>query len=298
MRNRMIYELKENEYERVLPLFKELDHYLAINAVVDGICPGQIYVDDVINPKCAILIGPHDNEGEGHFYLSGNEDVEFAVSIRDLVAEELYPEAIKSGYSHFIIAHSPKWEKKLTTVILKDKYPMRAQELYYSLSQSKFSQDWRRSIPKGFFIKRIDNEIIKRSTNSKLHLRHLHTWKSLETFLEKGFGYVSLNHENTIVAWCVTKFLIGKRCELAIETDENYRRRGLATCVASATVEYALCNNIASIVWHCWEDNVASQKTAEKVGFEKSRVSTVHFAFYDEEFNLKFKKDWDKEHNR
>lgn len=141
----MIYELKENEYEKVLPLFKELDHYLAINAVVDEICPGQIYVDDVINPKCAFLVMPHDNEGEGRFYLSGRDTLEFAVSVRNLITE-MYPEAIKSGYSHFIVAHSLNWEKKLTTVILKDKHPMKDREFYYSQNQSRLETQYSRRL--------------------------------------------------------------------------------------------------------------------------------------------------------
>lgn len=255
------------------------------------------------------MFGPHDSEGEGRIYLSDSYSFESGVAIRNLIAEEIYPKAIKSGYSYYIVAYSLDWERKIDTVVLKDKHPMKDKEFYYSLNQSKFNQNWRQNIPEGFSIEPIGKEIIERSANMSLLDLYtnfgplhkfwiLHKRKTLETFLEKGFGYLMVNSEDKIVAWCRTDFVIGSRCEFAVRTHENYRRKGLATCVVSATVEHAFNNNITDVVWHCWEDNVASQKTAEKVGFERTRVQTVHFAFYNEELNLRFKKNWDREHSR
>lgn len=70
----------------------------------------------------------------------------------------------------------------------------------------------------------------------------------------------------------------------------------MATCVAYATLDHAKTKKITNVGWHCWEDNIPSQKTAEKIGFNKIAVSRVLFAFYDEEYNLKFKNEWDKTH--
>jgi len=66
----MIYELSANEYEKARPVMKGIDHALAVDAVIDGICPGSVYVDDVDRPRTLFAATP-----EGH-YLVGYEENE------------------------------------------------------------------------------------------------------------------------------------------------------------------------------------------------------------------------------
>ena len=58
--------------------------------------------------------------------------------------------------------------------------------------------------------------------------------------------------------------------EVGIATREEYQKRGFASIVGSATAEYCLVN-YKSVGWHCTDINIGSQKTAEKIGYEKVR---------------------------
>jgi len=45
-------------YERVRTLFRPLLFHLASAAVLDGICPGRVFVDDPERPKAAFMVSP------------------------------------------------------------------------------------------------------------------------------------------------------------------------------------------------------------------------------------------------
>lgn len=67
------------------------------------------------------------------------------------------------------------------------------------------------------------------------------------------------------------------RCELGIATVEGYRRLGLATLTAKATIRHALDLGINEIGWHCSAENEASIETAKKIGFSKKHGYKVYW---------------------
>ena len=50
----MLHRLKPNEYQKVRPLFRALDHHLAVTAIIEGTTQSSIYVDDPIDPHTAV----------------------------------------------------------------------------------------------------------------------------------------------------------------------------------------------------------------------------------------------------
>ena len=82
----MLHELESQDYERARPLFARWRAYLVIFAVLDGTCPGQVYVDDREHPRTALLW----DHAEGELYLAGeahNEALNHALNtcIRDQI---------------------------------------------------------------------------------------------------------------------------------------------------------------------------------------------------------------------
>jgi hypothetical protein len=64
----MIHELKKREYEKVRPLFEELEWNLITSAVIKGTSPGRVYADRHEGPRTAFMCTV-----EG-YYLAGYED--------------------------------------------------------------------------------------------------------------------------------------------------------------------------------------------------------------------------------
>ena len=54
---------------------------------------------------------------------------------------------------------------------------------------------------------------------------------------------------------------------MGIATRSDFRKKGLASIVGSATAEYTL-NKYKSTGWHCSARNIGSCRTAEKIGFK------------------------------
>ena len=50
----------------------------------------------------------------------------------------------------------------------------------------------------------------------------------------------------------------------------------------AATVEHCLSDGFSAVGWHCNEGNVASWKTAEKVGFIQNREYAYYYYMYDQ----------------
>lgn len=271
----MIYQLTSDDYEKVRPLFKELEWNRVIIAVIEGTCPGDIYVDDVETPKTALMVSP-----EG-YYLAGYEDNdEFNREFVTLVDTKIIPEKMKEGEENISLNYyPPTWEDKIE-VILKDKFPVKVHGYYYKFDTLKI--DWRKMVPPNFCMVHIDEVFLRRIDLKNIDevVKWVNSnWNSPESFLKNGVGFCLL-HNNTIVSWCLTDCITGNKCEIGITTDEDYRKRGFATATVAATVEYCLSQGFTDIGWHTGSTNVGSQKTAEKVGFEKVLKDTYHFFWF------------------
>lgn len=55
----------------------------------------------------------------------------------------------------------------------------------------------------------------------------------------------------------------------------------MATATVAATVEHCLRRGFSAVGWHCNADNVASWRTAERVGFEHNRGYAYYYYMCD-----------------
>ena len=54
-----------------------------------------------------------------------------------------------------------------------------------------------------------------------------------------GFGFCLVNKDNRIISWCISDWVTDEKTEIGVGTDENFRRRGYATLVVNATLNYS-----------------------------------------------------------
>jgi RimJ/RimL family protein N-acetyltransferase len=277
----MIHQLDKEQFERAGPIFKEIEHNLTVSAVIAGTTAGEIYVDDASAPTAAITWVKH------RIYLAGSSgNAAFNAALSELFTERIAPQAIEAGSVEFVLYYAPEeWDDQVDA-IFKDRFPIKDQRLYFTLKELK--HDWRTLLPPDRTLRRVDHALLEQTHLKNLAslIEEIHSERhSLQDFFTHGFGFCLLRGDE-IVSWCLSEYNTGQRCEVGIETQPGYHRRGYGTLVASALVEHALASGITEVGWHCWATNEASIALAQKVGFERALEYPVHFAWFDEADNF------------
>ncbi|MFQ5909039.1 MAG: GNAT family N-acetyltransferase [Thermoplasmata archaeon] len=276
----MIHQLQPEDYPRVRPLFQPLDYQLIIRAVLEGMSPGTVYVDDVDDPASAFLCS-----AEGCFLAGDETNAAFNSALRDLLVEQFFAgdasgqtdEEISSAFNlaQVFTVHPDGWISRFR-VIFEGRKPQKLPRKYYTCSELKM--DWRARIPEGCSVRRIDREIMGRAeldvpshTSSWMQAN----WGSIDAFMDRGFGFGTI-HDRAVVSWSLADCVSGSECEIGIRTRQDHRRQGLATITAAANVDHALSHGLTKIGWHTDEENLASIGVAEKVGFIETRDYVSH----------------------
>jgi RimJ/RimL family protein N-acetyltransferase len=174
--------------------------------------------------------------------------------------------------------HPDSWKEKMS-IIFQGRVPLTTARRHYVCTELKVAH-WRDHVPKEFQVHRIDERLLRTP-----HLEipeHVAgwlktNWGSIPDFMKKGFGFCTL-HNKRIVSWSIADCISGNACEIGIHTREDYRRQGLATLTAAATVDHALSSGFKHVGWHCDEYNFGSIGVAEKVGFKLERKYIQYYA--------------------
>jgi RimJ/RimL family protein N-acetyltransferase len=267
-----IHELGHGEHERVAPLFQGLDHQLITAAVLGGANPGRIWVDDVAEPGSAFMASP-----EGCFLAGYEANDGFNRAVHEQI---VVPLQNKYGIV-VLICHPDAWEAVLDVVVGGQPVVMR-DRIHYLLDRPRV--DWKAEVPDGFDVEPIDAALLARTG---LYIPEHVTgwmksnWGSVAGFMANGLGCCTV-HGDRIVSWSLADCIVGDACEIGIRTAEEYRRQGLATLTAAATVDACLARGVTAVGWQCDADNWGSRKVAEKVGFVHER-NYVHYLCYTED---------------
>jgi RimJ/RimL family protein N-acetyltransferase len=145
--------------------------------------------------------------------------------------------------------------------------------------------DWRNHVPEGYAVRRLDRALLDDTDVAfpdplREWMDIEQVWWTVENFLAKAVSFVVV-HGAEVVAWCTPDCVAGDRMDVGVITHPAHRRRGLATVAVAATVERALEQGFSAVGWHCNADNVASWKTAEKVGFKRNREYAYYYYMCD-----------------
>ena len=272
----MIYELETRHY-KVRPAIAELAQFnFSIPALLDGVNPGTIKVDDLDNPKSFYI---HTVEGR---YLAGDAAADTFIQALNAEFRERYfnDEVTVEGDAMGFVAASDRWSAKMAE-LCHPRTVFTVQRRHYVCTELAYSA-WRERLSDGYDVRRINLDLLN-SDDLEIpgHIPHWIKWNwgTCEHFMIHGFGFCTI-HENKIVSWCIADCTSGTQCEIGIHTAPHYRRRGLASATAAAAVEYALNNGFIEVGWHCNDDNVGSWKTAEKVGFKQTRSYLDHYCMF------------------
>jgi RimJ/RimL family protein N-acetyltransferase len=270
-----MYLLNSSDHALARPILAALDHHLAVACILEGTVPARIYVDHPEHPSAVLAVASR------RCFLAGDPGNEiFNQELQRLFAETIYPPALAAGEEMFVLYYQPAaWTEALER-ILEDKYPLFTQRQYYQFKELK--NDWRSMLPEGFELRLADRDILADPLIKNpdfLTEEMCSERESVEDFLQNSFG-LCLVHDHEIIGWCLSEYNHADGCEIGIAVSQPYQRRGFATLMASAFIEYARTQSITCIGWHCYASNLPSVATALKVGFEKVADYPILLAWF------------------
>ncbi len=279
----MIHELKKKDYQKVRPLFKELEWNLITAAVIEGTNPGRVYADRVEHPKTAFMCTV-----EGYYLAGYDNNDEFNTSLNRLIFAKIFAgDTIRKDETDVAIGfHPDSWKEKMP-IIFRGRIPLTTARRHYVCTEFK-AYNWRDHVPDGFQVQRIDEKLLR---TPRLEIPEHMTdwmktnWDSISNFMRKGFGFCTL-HDKQIISWSIADCVSSDACEIGIHAREDYRRKGLATLTAAAAVDYALSSGFKQVGWHCDEYNLGSIGVAEKAGFKLERKYIQYYACANEAHHL------------
>ena len=257
----MFQRLQPADHHRALPLLEGHDHLLLLEAVLAGMAPGYVCVDDPARPRALFASGP-----EGHYVLGDPETDGFRDALASYIRDELLPGARADGWASFNLYHEPEWEQAVGE-LLPDQVLVRNSQRYFQFQGSL--RDWRATLPDGVVAVPIDAALLARDDLGNVAwLRDFceGDYASLEAFLAEGFG-MCLVGDGEALSWCTTDCVVGQRAEIGITTAPEHRRKGYGAAVAAANIEEAQRRGIRQVGWHCFQQNLASAATAVGAGF-------------------------------
>lgn len=256
--------LKPEAYERIRPLLLGMDFHLIGRSILAKKTPAAVFVDNTEHPTALFAQAGH------RYILAGTPEIDsFNLGIQKLFTNVIYPRELAAGHEGFALYYdSPAWERKVDA-LLAGKKTIHANREYYACKKLKYK--WQDFLPEGFQLKMVDADLLETP-----NLKHLETLKdemtserpTVEDFLSKSFGMCAI-HNNELAGWCLSEYNSDGRCEIGIETTDEYRQRGLATALTLAFLEHAFSHGMTEVGWHCFKRNEASAKTALKAGFDK-----------------------------
>jgi len=278
----MFHELLPSQYSVVRPLVQELSFRPAIDAVIAGTCPGRVFVDQLPEPRTCFIW-----EGPGPLYVAGcpHNDA-FNEALAEFVAAHYIPQK-PSCYPGYFVYSPADWEESLP-MILRERPPMKSSRTCFVMPPARAPGNLveRGTPPEGFALRWVDAALIgsklKNIDDLKSELNHM--WRSTDEFLRLADGAYT-TRDDELTSWCLMEYVSEGKCGIGVETVEEYQRKGLATAAACALIGRATSEGY-TVHWDAWQDNIASQVVARKVGFPVEFDYPVFFFRHGEFENL------------
>lgn len=249
---------------------------LFAEAVIEQKINGEIYVDNIEEPKTFYIIHPY-----GMTLLVGDsENKEFNNQFKDYALNsnkarhkpewmQAYPytwdKVLSELFGDRLIASSENTEQNLSGVIELNT------RVNFKFDQDKFIASRKPVIENDIKIVRTDSEVFRNMPGSVVPA---YFWETEEDFLNNGVGF-SLYYKNKLASTAYSSCVNTSQLELGIETVPEFRGKGFAQYVCQALIDYCIEHQFEP-VWACRLENTGSYKLAQKIGF----VPTIELPYY------------------
>lgn len=252
----MIYKMDRSLRKKLIPMFEGMDDTIILSCLQGHM--GEAYVDNIDTPTVAVLI-------VGVFVIVSG-------AVNSEVAEELL---LNIPQNSLVLTDTDEWKNKIEKIydgryekFSRYSFKKDAKYLDYNYIKSLISK-----LPNGYELRKIDEEI----TKTEFFIKHLddftEQFESVEDFLNRGFGYCILDGDKVVC--CATSYSIyDGGIEIEIDTDKEYRKKGLATVASAALITYCLDRGM----YPSWDAaNLISVDLAQKLGYIMDKAYDTYY---------------------
>ena len=260
----MITELVQNDFYKCINLLNEKGQ-LEAKAIVMGINPGRIFVDDFVIPTTG-LIWLGNNDG---FILIGDEcNKRFNEEINPFIDDVILPEAKKVGLNWFeVVGNHERWNDTIEKLFNHRNIGSWNQKVY-TLEKQRYKGESEPLLLEGYHVHKINKSFYESKSIQNMNFLHNiidEFWSSPAQFFKEGIAY-GIIFNNEIVSLCFSGFVVENFHCVGIETLEAHQGKKLAQVLAHTYVKDCFENNIVPY-WDCMEGNKPSVAVAENLGF-------------------------------
>lgn len=129
--------------------------------------------------------------------------------------------------------------------------------------------------PIGYEIKKVDREFLQDTRIDKSFIVEeiKKAYGDLNLIEKSGIAYVAI-YKDTVIARADMLFSSDGQGNISVSTQKEHRKKGISSYLVMQTIADTLKKGLEPI-WDCTDDNVASDKTATKCGFQMIRKDTI-----------------------
>ena len=271
-------KLNIDEFDIAHNLLNQIKNQTVLMTIMTGETPGVIYVNKKKTPDLAYAQFKH------RAFLSGEpstDDYELLRNFFDINVRK-YCQAFDVPLFRLTVS-----DPRIFDIIFKVLEPLEPIVTGYHCYQKLIignNQDF--IIPEGYKIIPVNGELINSAFPGREDLLEemCSERESLKAFLEKSFGVAAFK-EDALAGWCLSEYNHEDQCEVGIATMPPHRRIGLAKAMTGVFSNQAFEKGITKILWHCFESNLPSWRTALSAGFTLAESDEVLILYWDPALN-------------
>lgn len=246
-------------YANFYDIFNELPSYTFLLSALDGIVKGKLYADDANKPTYAVML-----TADCYYIVGDLSDAQ--------VGQEIFALSQSGVFNDYEgIIFSKKNLNRIREIFGEHTYAF-IERVAYQILKSEF-------VYSGNATDGVDSVSI-----TPENIDHFKDFKNFKATHDDAKAYWDEYPQNSRIAFCnalvknstilARCFLNGESssknvCELDIETFEGFRKKGYAVTVCNEAMKAALELGYDRINWNCHVHNIASNKTALKLGFKQ-----------------------------
>ncbi len=242
----MIFEINNlNKLQEIKTLFTDIRFYMG-NSVLDGVM-GKAFVDNIENPNIAFLVV------RKYCFISGN------------INDKKLKDIIDENFKNYTLIPSDIIANKIENIYSNNvqksqRYSIKKEVSFDKVRLHRMSN----SLEKKFKFIQIDEALAD-------NIKKIEFINITDNYKKNGIGFCCV-HNNEIIGVASSNIFYKDGIEVNIKVKEEYRRKGIATAMASKLIIECLNQN-KKISWDA--ANLNSVSLAEKLGFE-----------YDSSYNI------------